>query len=90
MTPEERAFCDRVRAVALDLCVSFGAIEQSADDPAKVARMARKGALAALALCQQSGSRVTDADLQSEQADVAASDYDLTTLATAPPATIED
>jgi hypothetical protein len=90
MTPEEKAWCDRVHALAMDIVGACGNIERDVEPGSRLAMRARKAALAGVALASESMQRVNDAGIQAEHTDVQASGYDLAALKTAAPSAIEE
>jgi hypothetical protein len=90
MTPEERAFCEEIRHTAMDIIGYTGLIERDADPDSKQAKRANKASVALLGLVQKATQRLNAADVATEAQELAAADYDLAALATAPPARVED
>ena len=82
MTPEERAWCERVHKQAMDVYGYCGAVEMNAEAGSKIARLAHKGALAAAALATEASARIRDAEMQSAAGDPAR--FDLAALASLP------
>lgn len=79
MTPEERAWCERIHRLAMDVVGYCGAVEINVAPDTKPARLARKGSLAALALATEASARIRDAEMRAERAGPEA--YDLAALA---------
>lgn len=90
MTPEEEAWTREVYRRAMEIVAVCGLLDMEALEGSKEKRRARKASVKALALVDACADRLTKAGVGAEAAAVAAGDYDLAALATAPPATIED
>jgi hypothetical protein len=82
MTPEERAWCERVHALAMDVVGYCGAAERNCERDSKAARLARKGSLAAVALATEASARIRDAEMKADQAGPDA--FDLAALGALP------
>jgi hypothetical protein len=82
MTPEEKAFCERVHKLAMEIVGCVGAAELDMEKDTRPRRLCHKGALAALALATEASARIRDAEMNSAASDPAR--FDLATLATLP------
>jgi len=90
MTPEEREFCEEIRRQANRLAGIFCAIGTEVDASSMAGKLAERGGIAALGLATLAARRNIGADVQSEAQELAAADYDLAALKTAPSSGIED
>lgn len=83
MTPEDKAFCEEMTQGANALASLFLAISQEAPHLPRVASLAQRGGLAALAMGGNAAKRVIEAEMQP-------SGYDLAALGSAPPSSVEE
>jgi hypothetical protein len=87
MTPEERAFLIDLQHRAHQLAGLFGAVVQEAGRESIAGKLAYKGGLQALEICNLTADRVLRAE---HAAELAEGNYDLAALASALPPSVEE
>jgi hypothetical protein len=82
MTPEERAWCERIHKAALEIVGYAGAAERNSPEGSRAARLSRKAQLEAVAIATEACARIRDAEMGAAAA--APDRFDLAGLAALP------